>query len=99
MGRDSETSTNENSNVQGLGPRRSTRLNIAVSEVAPLRGITVAATQGKVHGATTTARAMPLQLSRAQALAEPACAIQSQSEPNALPSQAQALHPCAPHAE
>ncbi|KAM2596123.1 hypothetical protein TB2_040594 [Malus domestica] len=35
MARDSETSTNENSNVQGLGPRRPTRLNTMMSGAAP----------------------------------------------------------------
>ena len=59
---------------------------------------TTTTTHGKVHGATTTARAVPLQLSRAQALAEPAHAAQTQHEPNALSSRAQASHPRVPHA-
>ncbi|KAM2757019.1 hypothetical protein PS2_018811 [Malus domestica] len=79
MARDLETSTRENSNVQGLGLGQSTRLNIVVSGAAPPRGITVAtttsATFGKTHSSMATVEAVPLQPSRAQALAEPASAV------------------------
>ena len=57
----------------------------------------MATTHGEVHGATTTSQAVPFK--QAQALAEPACAAQTQREPNVLSSQAQASHPRVPHAE
>ncbi|KAM1639193.1 hypothetical protein ACFXTN_008511 [Malus domestica] len=81
----SETSTNGNFNVQGLGPRRSTRLNTMMSGAAPPpQGTTVAtttaATLGKAHClscATSTFkgpnpnRACPSCLSPTRCQAEP----------------------------
>ncbi|KAM1625112.1 hypothetical protein ACFX2K_023229 [Malus domestica] len=102
MARDSETLTNGNSNVQGLGPRQSTRLNIIMSRAAPpARGTTVATTTtttlGKAHDPTTTTQAMPFKPTRAHAQGETAQATQTRVEPNTLPSRALALHPRAPH--
>ncbi|KAM1348074.1 hypothetical protein FF1_002363 [Malus domestica] len=83
MARDSETSTNGNSNVQRLGSARSTRLNTMMSGATlPPHGTIVAtttvATLGKTHGAKATSQAVPLQPSRAQALAELARPAQAQ---------------------
>ena len=45
MARNLENSTSENSNIQEMGPRRSTRLNMTISGVAPSpRGSTMATT-------------------------------------------------------
>ncbi|KAM0968314.1 hypothetical protein ACFX2A_016981 [Malus domestica] len=68
MARNLENSTSENSNVQEMGLRRSVRLNATIrgaasSSRASTMGTTVVATsvatRGEVHGAFTTARAVP----------------------------------------
>ncbi|KAM1025466.1 hypothetical protein FF1_038552 [Malus domestica] len=68
MARNLENSTSENSNIQGMGPQRSTRLNATINGAAPPPRVsttgttTVAtsiATHDEVHGAFTTAQAMP----------------------------------------
>ena len=89
MARNLENSTSENSNIQEMGPQRSTRLNVILSGAAPPPRVSTAvattvATHDEVHGAKATAQAMLLQ---------------AQREPNALPSRAQALHPRVPHAK
>ncbi|KAM2029854.1 hypothetical protein ACFX16_041322 [Malus domestica] len=72
MTRDLETLTNKNSNVQGLGPRQSTRLNTIMSgTVPPPQGTTVAttteATLDKAHDTTTKTQVMPFKPTRGQA--------------------------------
>ncbi|KAM1370312.1 hypothetical protein ACFX2F_040788 [Malus domestica] len=80
MARNLENSTSENSNVQEMGLRRSVRLNATISGAAPpprvsaTRTTTVAAsvaTCGEVHGAFTTAQAVPSKLARVRAQAVP----------------------------
>ncbi|KAM1346156.1 hypothetical protein ACFX13_036234 [Malus domestica] len=71
MARNLETSTNENSNVQEMGPRRSMRLNVTISgEAPPPQGSTMAttavattvATHDEVHSVTTMAQAVSSKL-------------------------------------
>ena len=58
MVRNLENSTSNNSNIQEVGPRRSTRLNVALGEMAPLpRGSTTGTTRGEVHSATAAVQA------------------------------------------
>ncbi|KAM1691611.1 hypothetical protein ACFXTN_030381 [Malus domestica] len=79
MARNLENSTSENSNVQEMGLRRSVRLNATISGVAPpprvstMGTTTVAtsvATRGEVHGAFTTARAVPSKAHDTKATAQ-----------------------------
>ena len=62
MVRNLENSTSNNSNIQDVGPRRSTRLNVALGEMAPLprgstMGTTAVTTRSEVHGATAAVQA------------------------------------------
>ncbi|KAM1811283.1 hypothetical protein ACFX12_027943 [Malus domestica] len=86
-----------------MGLRRSVRLNATISGAAPPPRVsttgtttvaTLVATRGEVHGAFTTARAVPSKVQGTQAMS-----LQAQRELNALPSQAQASHLCASHSE
>ena len=95
MARNLENSTSENSNIQEMGPRRSTRLNVTISGTTPpLRGSTMATTvvattattRGEVHGTKATTQAMSFQ-----AQGKPARAAQIQRKPNALPSSSPSL--------
>ena len=67
MVRNLENSMSDNSNIQDMGPRRSTRLNVALGEMVPLprgstMGTTAVTTRGEVHGtATTTQVVLPRQ--------------------------------------
>ncbi|KAM2215189.1 hypothetical protein ACFX1X_022355 [Malus domestica] len=79
MARNLENSTSENSNVQEMGLRRSVRLNATISGAAPpprvstMGTTTVAtsvATRGEVHGAYTTARAVPSKAHSIKATAQ-----------------------------
>ncbi|KAM2725667.1 hypothetical protein EV1_028343 [Malus domestica] len=65
----------ENSNIQEIGPRRSTRLNVIIGEAPLLWGSTMATTavattvtttHNEVHGTATTSRALSSKLARAQ---------------------------------
>ena len=102
MARNLENSTSENSNIQEMGPRRSTRLKVTISGAAPpprvstTRTIVVAttvATHDEVHGAITKARVVPSKATTQAML------LQAQREPNALSSRAQASHRRVPHAK
>ncbi|KAM1602465.1 hypothetical protein PS1_029634 [Malus domestica] len=86
-----------------MGLRRSVRLNATISGATPPPRVstTVAtslATRGEVHGAFTTARAVPSKAHGTKATTQ-AMSLQAQRELNALPSQAQASHLCASHSE
>ncbi|KAM1205493.1 hypothetical protein ACFX2F_006328 [Malus domestica] len=90
-----------------MGPRRSTRLNATISGAAPPPQVsttgttavaTLVATRGEVHGAFSTARAVPSKAHGTKATAQ-AMSFQAQRELNALPSRAQASHPCASHSK
>ena len=79
MARNLENSTSENSNVQEMGLRRSVRLNATINGAAPpprvstMGTTTVAtsvATRGEVHGAFTTARAVPSKAHGTKATAQ-----------------------------
>ena len=57
-----ENSMSNNSNIQGVGPRRSTRLNVTLGETAPpprgsTMGTTAVTTRGEVHDTTTAVQA------------------------------------------
>ncbi|KAM1352736.1 hypothetical protein ACFX2H_032303 [Malus domestica] len=78
MARNLENSTSENSNIQEMGPQRSTRLNVVIGAAPLLQGstmattavaITVITTRGEVHSTTTTARAMPFKAHSTKATA------------------------------
>ncbi|KAM2298353.1 hypothetical protein ACFX1X_000328 [Malus domestica] len=90
-----------------MGPRQSMRLNATISGATPPQrvstmGTTMVATsvanRGEVHGTFTTARAVPSKANGTKAMAQ-AMSLQAQRELNALPSRAQASHPCASHSE
>ncbi|KAM1268110.1 hypothetical protein ACFX2G_000452 [Malus domestica] len=90
-----------------MGPRRSTRLNAKISGAAPPPRVstmgttavaTSVATRGEVHDAFTTARPVPSKAHGIKATAQP-MSLQAQRELNALPSRAQASHPCVSHFE
>ncbi|KAM1702566.1 hypothetical protein ACFXTN_025692 [Malus domestica] len=90
-----------------MGLRRSVRLNATISGAAPPPRVsttgtttvaTLVATRGEVHGAFTTARAVPSKVQGTKATTQ-AMSLQAQRELNALPSQAQASHLCASHSE
>ncbi|KAM1954266.1 hypothetical protein ACFX1T_023633 [Malus domestica] len=90
-----------------MGPRRSTRLNVIIGAAPSLLGSTMATTavativtiiHNEVHGTATTARAMPSKAHGTKATTQ-AMSLQAQHELNALPSRAQASHPCASHSE
>ncbi|KAM1652117.1 hypothetical protein ACFX1R_005792 [Malus domestica] len=94
MARNLENSTSENSNIQEMRLRRSVRLNATISEAAPpprvsTTGSTAVATsvvtRGEVHGAFTTARAVPSKAHGTKATTQ-AMSLQAQREFNALPS-------------
>ncbi|KAM1630651.1 hypothetical protein ACFX2K_018756 [Malus domestica] len=68
MARNLENFMSENSNIQEMGQRRSTRLNVILEGSAPtprvsttgsIAVVTSVATPSKVYGAFTTARAVP----------------------------------------
>ena len=64
MARNLGNSTSDNSNIQEMGPRRSTRLNVVLGGTTPLpRGSTMATTavttRDEVHGTTTMAQIVP----------------------------------------
>ena len=98
MARNLENSTSENSNIQEMGPRRSTRLNVIIGGAASLlRGSTmattaVATTRDKVHGTTTTttARAVPLKQAQAMPLKQ-AQAVPSKAHGTKAMTQAMSL--------
>ncbi|XP_068317144.1 pollen-specific leucine-rich repeat extensin-like protein 2 [Pyrus communis] len=111
MARNLENSMSENSNIQEMGPRRSTRLNVILRGAAPppqgsTMGTTVVATRGEVHGTTTTARAVPPNQAQVvpskahgtKAMTQ-AMSFQAKHEPNTLPNRALASYPRVPHAE
>ncbi|KAM2941107.1 hypothetical protein COP2_030379 [Malus domestica] len=79
MARNLENSTSENSNVQKMGLRRFVRLNATISGAAPPPRVstmgttmvaTSVATRGEVHGAFTTARAVPSKAHGTKATAQ-----------------------------
>ncbi|KAM0973797.1 hypothetical protein ACFX2C_017076 [Malus domestica] len=72
-----------------MGSRRSTRLNVTISGVAPPPQVS---TMGTTAAVTTTTRAVPSRQAQVKSL-------HGQREPNTLPSPAQTSHPCASHAE
>ena len=103
MARNLENSTSENSNIQEMGPRRSTMLNVTISGAAPpLRGSTMATTavatkattSGEVHGTKATAKAMSFQ---AQGKLAPCRPNPTRAKCIAKPTQAS--HSRAPHVE
>ncbi|KAM2377203.1 hypothetical protein ACFX1X_043839 [Malus domestica] len=107
MARNLENSTSENSNIQEMGLRRFMRLNATISGAAPPPRVsttgttavaTLVVTRGEVHGAFTTARAVPSKAHGTKAMTQ-AMSLQAQREFNALPSQAQVSHLCASHSE
>ena len=68
MTRNLENSKSENSNIQEMGPRQSTRLNVTISGAAPpprvsTTGTTAVATmvaiRDEVHSVITTTQAVP----------------------------------------
>ncbi|KAM1702801.1 hypothetical protein ACFXTN_025898 [Malus domestica] len=59
---------------------------------------TVTTTRDEVHGIATTARAVPSKAYDTKATTQ-AMSLQAQRELNALPSRAQASHPCALHSK
>ncbi|KAM0959821.1 hypothetical protein ACFX2I_024854 [Malus domestica] len=97
MARNLENSTSEISNVQEMGLRRSVRLNATISGAAPLprvsttgttRVATSVATHGEVHGAFTTARAVPSKAhgtkATAQAVPSKLACFRAQAMPSKL---------------
>ena len=75
MVRNLENLTSNNSNIQDVGPRRSTRLNVTLGEMAPLprgstMGTTAMTTRGEVHG--TTPAAKPAHAAQPAPAAKPA---------------------------
>ena len=69
-----ENSMSNNSNIQGVGPRRSTRLNVTLGEMAPpprgsTMGTTAVTTRGEVHDTTTAVQASHSRPPRVEQLA------------------------------
>ena len=78
MVRNLENSMSNNSNIQDVGPRRSTRLNVALGEMAPLprgstMGTTAVTTRGEVHGTTAAVQASHSRAPRVEQPAPGAC--------------------------
>ena len=92
MARNLENSTSENSNIQEMGPRRSTRLNMILGGATPPRSSTMATTtvtiRGEVHDTTTMAQIAPPR--QVQAVPHKA---------HAAKATTQASHLLVPHAE
>ena len=69
-----KNSMSNNSNIQGVGPRRSTRLNVTLGEMAPpprgsTMGTTAVTTRGEVHDTTTAVQASHSRPPRVEQLA------------------------------
>ena len=89
MVRNLENSMSNNSNIQDVGPRRSTRLNVALGEMAPLprgstMGTTAVTTRDEVHGTTAAIQASHSRAPRVEQsapAAKPAHAAQPAPKP------------------